>query len=25
MGEAGFTRVRDIGWDQVIDQLTAGL
>jgi glycosyltransferase involved in cell wall biosynthesis len=25
MGEAGFTRVRDIGWDQVIDKLTAGL
>jgi glycosyltransferase involved in cell wall biosynthesis len=25
MGEAGFTRVRDIGWDQVIDRLTAGL
>jgi glycosyltransferase involved in cell wall biosynthesis len=25
MGEAGFTRVRDIGWDQVIDRLTEGL
>jgi glycosyltransferase involved in cell wall biosynthesis len=25
MGEAGFARVRDINWDQVIDKLTAGL
>jgi glycosyltransferase involved in cell wall biosynthesis len=25
MGEAGFMRVRDIGWDQVIDRLTEGL
>jgi glycosyltransferase involved in cell wall biosynthesis len=25
MGEAGFARVRDIGWDQVIDKLTEGL
>jgi glycosyltransferase involved in cell wall biosynthesis len=25
MGEAGFARVRDINWDQVIDRLTEGL
>ena len=25
MGEAGFARVRDIGWDDVIDKLTEGL
>ena len=25
MGEAGFDRVRDINWDQVIDRLTEGL
>jgi glycosyltransferase involved in cell wall biosynthesis len=25
MGEEGFARVRDIGWDQVIDRLTEGL
>ena len=25
MGEAGFARVRDINWDQVIDKLTEGL
>jgi hypothetical protein len=25
MGEAGFDRVRTIGWDQVIDRLTEGL
>ena len=25
MGEAGFDRVREIGWDQVIDKLTEGL
>jgi glycosyltransferase involved in cell wall biosynthesis len=25
MGEAGVARVRDIGWDQVIDKLTEGL
>jgi hypothetical protein len=25
MGEAGFTRVKDIGWEPVIDRLTEGL